>query len=144
MRGATSCAASTRSAALAADSEREYELILTPPARRALTERLSEAVAAAVMNFLTSTLVSEPRRVGKPLRGTWLGSGRPAAAAIECSTDCARINARSSCYESTTAAMFTGRCELCAPLKTSCGRRVSGAAAGGRSSAGTAGLRLSL
>ena len=73
MPGATSCAASTRSAALAADSEREYELILTPPARRALTERLSEAVAAAVMNFLTSTLVSEPRRVGKPLRGDLAG-----------------------------------------------------------------------
>jgi len=58
---------------LAADSGREYEHILTPPARRALPERLPEAVAAAAMNFLTSTLVSEPRRVGKPLRGDLAG-----------------------------------------------------------------------
>ena len=53
--------------------EGEYELILTPPARRALTERLPEAVAAAVINFLTTTLVREPRRVGKPLRGELAG-----------------------------------------------------------------------
>jgi mRNA interferase RelE/StbE len=50
-----------------------YELILTPPARRALTERLPEAVAAAVINFLTTTLIQEPRRVGKPLRGDLAG-----------------------------------------------------------------------
>ena len=59
-------------AALAADSADEYELILTPPARRALTE-LPEAVAAAVINFLTTSLVREPRRVGKPLRGDLAG-----------------------------------------------------------------------
>jgi mRNA-degrading endonuclease RelE of RelBE toxin-antitoxin system len=58
---------------LAADSEDDYELILTPPARRALTERLPEAVAAAVINFLTGTLVRKPRRVGKPLRGDLAG-----------------------------------------------------------------------
>jgi mRNA interferase RelE/StbE len=46
-----------------------YELVLTPPARRALTDRLPEAVAAAVIDFLTTTLVTQPRRVGKPLRG---------------------------------------------------------------------------
>ena len=52
-------------------SERtEYELVLTPPqARRAPTERLPEAVAAAVIDFLTTTLITEPRRVEKPLRG---------------------------------------------------------------------------
>ncbi|MEA2138756.1 MAG: mRNA interferase RelE/StbE [Solirubrobacteraceae bacterium] len=50
-----------------------YELVLTPPARRALTERLPEAVAAAVINFLTTSLVREPRRVGKPLRGELAG-----------------------------------------------------------------------
>jgi len=52
--------------------EDEYELVLTPPARRALTERLPEAVAA-VINFLTTALVREPRRVGKPLRGELTG-----------------------------------------------------------------------
>jgi len=52
-----------------------YELVLTPPARRALTERLPESVAAAVVDFLTSALVKAPHRVGKPLRreleGIW-------------------------------------------------------------------------
>lgn len=56
-------------------SEPAYELVLTAPARRALTEHLPEAVAAAVIEFLTTALVSEPRRVGKPLRreleGVW-------------------------------------------------------------------------
>ena len=46
-----------------------YELVLTPPARRALTDRLPEAVATAVIDFLTTALVENPRRVGKPLRG---------------------------------------------------------------------------
>lgn len=50
-----------------------YELVLTPPARRALTERLHEAVATAVIDFLTTTLITEPRRVGKPLRGELAG-----------------------------------------------------------------------
>lgn len=51
----------------------EYELVLTPPARRALTDRLPEAVAAAVVAFLTTALVHEPRGVGKPLRGELAG-----------------------------------------------------------------------
>jgi mRNA interferase RelE/StbE len=50
-----------------------YELVLTPPARRALADTLPEAVAAAVIDFLTTTLVIEPRRVGKPLRGELAG-----------------------------------------------------------------------
>jgi mRNA interferase RelE/StbE len=53
----------------------DYELVLTPPARRALSDRLPEAVAAAVIDFLTTALVEQPRRVGKPLReeltGLW-------------------------------------------------------------------------
>ncbi len=53
--------------------EGEYELVLTGPARRALADRLPEAVAAAVIDFLTSTLVQDPRRVGKPLRGELAG-----------------------------------------------------------------------
>ena len=50
-----------------------YELLLTPPARRALTDRLHEAVATAVIDFLTTALIAEPRRVGKPLRGDLAG-----------------------------------------------------------------------
>jgi mRNA interferase RelE/StbE len=50
-----------------------YELVLTPPARRALTDRLPEAVATAVIDFLTTALITEPRRVGKPLRGDLVG-----------------------------------------------------------------------
>lgn len=53
--------------------EGEYELVLTAPARRALTERLPEAVATAVIDFLTSALVQQPRRVGRPLRGELAG-----------------------------------------------------------------------
>lgn len=46
----------------------EYELLVTPPAARALAEGLPEAVATAVIEFLTTALVREPRRVGKPLQ----------------------------------------------------------------------------
>jgi mRNA-degrading endonuclease RelE of RelBE toxin-antitoxin system len=52
-----------------------YELVLTPPARRALTGKLPEAVAAAVVDFLTTAMVRQPAKVGKPLRqdlsGIW-------------------------------------------------------------------------
>jgi len=51
----------------------DHELVVTAPARRALTERLPEAVAVAVIDFLTTALVRDPRRVGKPLRGDLLG-----------------------------------------------------------------------
>jgi mRNA interferase RelE/StbE len=55
--------------------EDDYELVLTPPARRALTDRLPEAVATAVIQFLTTALIQQPTRVGKPLRedlaGVW-------------------------------------------------------------------------
>lgn len=52
-----------------------YELVLTPPAVRAVQTTLSEAVAAAVIGFITGPLVANPRRVGKMLRrelqGIW-------------------------------------------------------------------------
>jgi mRNA-degrading endonuclease RelE of RelBE toxin-antitoxin system len=51
----------------------EYELVVTPPASRALSDHLPEPVAAAVIEFLTTALVREPRRVGKPLRGDLTG-----------------------------------------------------------------------
>lgn len=50
-----------------------YELVLTPPAQRAITDKLPEAVAAAVIDFLTSTLVERPHRVGKQLRDDLAG-----------------------------------------------------------------------
>lgn len=53
----------------------EYELVLTPPARRALTGKLPEPVATAVIEFLTTSLIRQPYRMGKPLRddlaGVW-------------------------------------------------------------------------
>lgn len=51
----------------------DYDPVVTAPARRALTERLPEAVAVAVIDFLTTALVRDPRLVGKPLRGDLLG-----------------------------------------------------------------------
>ena len=51
----------------------EYELVVTPPAARAISDQLPEPVAAAVIEFLTSTLIRQPRRVGKPLRGELSG-----------------------------------------------------------------------
>ena len=50
-----------------------YELVLTPPAVRALRSGLPESVAAAVIEFLTGPLVENPQRVGKPLRGDLAG-----------------------------------------------------------------------
>lgn len=51
----------------------EYELVVAPPAARALSDQLPDAVAAAVIEFLETALVREPRRVGKPLRGDLAG-----------------------------------------------------------------------
>lgn len=52
-----------------------YELVLTPPAQRAIAQKLPEPVATAVIEFLTTALVDKPHRVGNPLRddlnGIW-------------------------------------------------------------------------
>lgn len=45
-----------------------YEIVLTRAARRALEVELPQAVAAAVIEFLSGPLSTEPRRVGRPLR----------------------------------------------------------------------------
>lgn len=50
-----------------------YELVLTPPAVRAIQAGLPEAVAVAVIEFLTGALIDNPHRVGKPLRGDLAG-----------------------------------------------------------------------
>ena len=54
-------------------AEEPYELVLTPPAVRALQTKLPEPVAAAVIEFLTGSLIEDPRRVGRPLRGDLAG-----------------------------------------------------------------------
>lgn len=52
-----------------------YEIVVTPPARRAVADELPEAVATAVLDFITTALLDNPQRVGKPLRddldGIW-------------------------------------------------------------------------
>jgi mRNA interferase RelE/StbE len=44
-----------------------YKLRTTPTVRRALGERLPEAVASAAYEFMTGPLLREPYRVGKRL-----------------------------------------------------------------------------
>ena len=49
--------------------EPEYELVVTGPAARAIQRFLPEAVAVAVIDFITGPLLDDPKRVGAPLRG---------------------------------------------------------------------------
>lgn len=51
-------------------TERRYELIIAPTARRQLTDRLPESVAFAAYEFITGPLLDNPHRVGKQLRPT--------------------------------------------------------------------------
>lgn len=50
-----------------------YELVVAAPAARAIRESLPEAVAFAVIDFITGPLLQNPRRVGAPLRGEMEG-----------------------------------------------------------------------
>jgi mRNA interferase RelE/StbE len=52
---------------------RDYELVLAPPARRAITDRLPEPAAAAVIDFITTAPVARPKQGGKPLRDDLIG-----------------------------------------------------------------------
>jgi mRNA interferase RelE/StbE len=54
-------------------SDEAYDVVVTAPARRALTDRLPEPIAAAVVEFMTTTLILQPTRVGKPVRGALAG-----------------------------------------------------------------------
>ena len=45
-----------------------YSLIITPTARRQLTEHLPEAAAFAAYEFIVGPLLDNPQRVGKRLR----------------------------------------------------------------------------
>ena len=50
-----------------------FELVLTPPAVRAIRTSLPEAVATAVLEFVTGALLDNPHRAGKRLRGDLAG-----------------------------------------------------------------------
>ena len=50
-----------------------YRVELLAPARRAVAERLPEAVAAAVLEFCSGPLAEDPARVGTPLYGPLAG-----------------------------------------------------------------------
>jgi mRNA-degrading endonuclease RelE of RelBE toxin-antitoxin system len=50
-------------------NDARYELVVTAPAARALREKLPEAVAFAVIDFITGALLENPKLVGAPLRG---------------------------------------------------------------------------
>ena len=50
-----------------------YNIRFQPAARRAISERLPESVAAAVLEFCEAALAVNPQRVGKPLFGPLAG-----------------------------------------------------------------------
>ena len=56
-------------------TERAFEIVLTPPTRRAIADELPEVVAAAVGHFITTALIHDPHRVGthlsNDLDGIW-------------------------------------------------------------------------
>lgn len=58
---------------MTAESGKRYEIRFQPAARRAIAERLPEAVAAAALEFCASALAVNPHRVGKPLFGPLTG-----------------------------------------------------------------------
>jgi len=58
----------------------EYELIVTPPAARAIAEQLPEPVAVAVIEFLTGTLIERRAASVNRCAASWLESGPPAEA----------------------------------------------------------------
>jgi len=58
------------------DAEEPYLLVLSPGARRALTDLLPEAAAFAAWEFISGPLSAAPRRVGAPLRAPFDGHWR--------------------------------------------------------------------
>jgi mRNA interferase RelE/StbE len=55
------------------ESAQRCEIRFQPAARRAISERLPESVAAAVLKFCEAALAVNPHRVGKPLFGPLAG-----------------------------------------------------------------------
>lgn len=58
---------------MTSDPAQRYEIRFQPAARRAIAQRLPEAVAAAVLEFGDAVLAVNPQRVGKPLFGPLAG-----------------------------------------------------------------------
>ena len=58
---------------MSSEESGDYELVLAPPAQRALAGKLPEPVATAVIEFLTTSLICQPYRMGKPLRDDLAG-----------------------------------------------------------------------
>ncbi len=54
-------------------TEARYELVVARPAVRAIAETLPEAISAAVIDFITGSLIENPRRVGRELRNELAG-----------------------------------------------------------------------
>ncbi len=54
-------------------TDTRYDVRFLPAARRAISHRLPEAVAAAVIEFGDAALATDPHRVGKPLIGPLAG-----------------------------------------------------------------------
>lgn len=50
-----------------------YELVVATPAARAISDEPSEAVTAAVIEFITTALIENPQRVGRELRNELAG-----------------------------------------------------------------------
>jgi mRNA interferase RelE/StbE len=50
-----------------------YNLVVAGPAARAISEELPESVAAAVIDFITGSLLDNPQRVGRQLRNELAG-----------------------------------------------------------------------
>lgn len=53
--------------------ESRYDVVLTPPARRALNESLPAAAAFAAFEFIAGPLAENPGRVGAPLLAPFEG-----------------------------------------------------------------------
>ena len=58
---------------MSTEPEQRYQIRFQPAARGAISQRLPEAVAAAVLEFCEAALAVNPHRVGKPLFGPLAG-----------------------------------------------------------------------
>ena len=58
---------------MTATSGEAYDIRFLAAARRAISQRLPETVAAAVLEFCTAALAVNSHRVGKPLSGPLVG-----------------------------------------------------------------------
>lgn len=61
---------------VASEQDRPYTIVLSPGARRALTDSLPAAAAFAAWEFVSGPLAEAPTRVGTPLRAPFEGLWR--------------------------------------------------------------------